>query len=45
MDRHSMKPLSLFVLLTVLVCQAIGFAEVVDIPDANLRKALEKPLH
>ena len=44
MDRHSMKPFSLFVLLMVLVCQSIGMAEVVDIPDANLRKALEKAL-
>jgi len=39
-----MKPFSLFVLLTVLVCQAIGFAEVVGIPDPNLRKALESAL-
>ena len=44
MDRHSMKPFSLFVLLTVLVCQAIGLAEVVDIPDLNLREALEAAL-
>ena len=45
MDRHSMKPFGLFVLLMVLVCQSIGIAEVVDIPDANLRKVLEEPLH
>ena len=44
MDRHSMKPFSLFVLLSVLVCQAIGLAEVVDIPDPNLREALEAAL-
>jgi len=44
MDRHSMKPFSLFVLLTVLVCQAIGLAEVVDIPAPNLREALEAAL-
>ena len=44
MDRHSMKSFSLFVLLMVLACQAIGLAEVVDIPDAGLRKGLEEKL-
>ena len=32
------------VLLTVLAYQVIGMAEVVDIPDPNLRKALEEAL-
>ena len=44
MDRHSMKPFSSFVLLTVFIRQAIGFTEVVGIPDPNLRKALESTL-
>ena len=32
LNGHSMKPFSLLVLLMALSCQAIGFAEVVDIP-------------
>ena len=38
------KPVSLFVFITVLACQSIGFAEVVDIPDPNLRKVLKEVL-
>ena len=39
-----MKPIGLFVLLTVLVYQAIGLAERVDIPDPNLRRVLRLAL-
>ena len=39
-----MKTFSLLVLLMVLSCQVIGLAEVVDIPDPNLRKALVETL-
>ncbi len=39
------KSVSLFVLLMALACRTVGLAEVVDIPDPNLRKVLEKPLH
>ena len=38
------KPVSLFVFIIVLACQFIGFAEVVDIPDPNLRKVLKEVL-
>ena len=38
MESSISKPVSLLVLLMVLVCQAIGLAEVVEILDLNLRK-------
>ena len=41
---HSMKTFRLLVLLMVLSGQVIGLAEVVDIPDPNLRKALVETL-
>ena len=40
----SLLVMASLVLLTVLACQAIGMAEVVDIPDPNLRKVLEETL-
>ena len=39
-----MKTLSLFVPIIVLVFQVVVFAQVVEIPDPNLRKALETTL-
>ncbi len=44
LNGHSMKPFSLLVLLMALSCQVIGLAEVVDIPDPNLKAALVKAL-
>ena len=44
MESSISKSVSLLVLLIVLVCQAIGLAEVIDIPDPNLRGALESAL-
>ena len=39
-----MKFACLFVLLLILICQAIGLAEEVEIPDPNLRRVLELAL-
>jgi len=44
MESSISKSVSLLILLMVLACQAIGLAEVVDIPDPNLRKALGEAL-
>ena len=40
----SLLVMASLVLLTVLACQAVGMAEVVDIPDPNLRKVFEETL-
>ena len=39
-----MKFTCLFALLLILICQAIGLAEEVEIPDPNLRRVLELAL-
>ena len=39
-----MKFTCLFVWLLILICQAIGLAEEVEIPDPNLRRVLELAL-
>ena len=45
MESAVSKSVSLLILLMALACRTVGLAEVVDIPDPNLRKVLEKPLH